>query len=520
MNGYRFLVALRWRVAGLLALLGGILLGASLAVASTLSTVETNRQLISGRLQPAAVAARSMLTSVINQETGERGFVITGDAKFLAPYLKGRAEFPIQVHRVRTAFAGLPGSARINDQLDDVLAAVDHWHRVGSEPEIAARRAGNVAEAESLVAQGEGKAAFDTVRREIGELQKSIDTYLDVARGQATNGYQDLRNVIIISALLLIGLVALTGFLLRRWVLVPVNALRANMRDVAGGHIDRPVHTVGPPEVAAIGRDAESMRRRIVSELDTSRAATEALEQHSPVVSGLRRDLAARSVDDLEGVRVYGVLHPAEGVLAGDWWETVRRHNGTTALLVADVSGHGAEAGLVALRFKHRISALLRTNLALLTTFITAAEELDADDERFLSCLLIEVDPRTRALRWINAGHPSALLVRGSGDNLAVNELSTTGPLIGSLFSGWSVNETTIEPGQLLIAMTDGIVEARRGADEQFGLAGVVQTVRGLRRPDPKEAVTETVEAVRLFADDWRRDDVTCVALALDVEDD
>jgi serine phosphatase RsbU (regulator of sigma subunit) len=109
---------------------------------------------------------------------------------------------------------------------------------------------------------------------------------------------------------------------------------------------------------------------------------------------------------------------------------------------------------------------------------------------------------------------------RGSGDNLTVNELSTTGPLIGSLFSGWSVNETTIEPGQLLIAMTDGIVEARRGAEEQFGLAGVVQTVRGLRRPDPKEAVTETVEAVRLFTDDWRRDDVTCVALALDVEDD
>ena len=49
----------------------------------------------------------------------------------------------------------------------------------------------------------------------------------------------------------------------------------------------------GPPEVAAVGRDAESMRRRIVAELESARAATEALTQHSPVVSLLRSELAS-----------------------------------------------------------------------------------------------------------------------------------------------------------------------------------------------------------------------------------
>ena len=77
--------------------------------------------------------------------------------------------------------------------------------------------------------------------------------------------------------------------LLRRWILVPVQRLRARMRAVADGNIEEEVLIDGPPEVAAIGRDAESMRRRIVAELDVAHAASEALTQHSPVVSLLRR---------------------------------------------------------------------------------------------------------------------------------------------------------------------------------------------------------------------------------------
>jgi serine phosphatase RsbU (regulator of sigma subunit) len=177
------------------------------------------------------------------------------------------------------------------------------------------------------------------------------------------------------------------------------------------------------------------------------------------------------------------------------------------------VSGHGAEAGLVALRFKHRITALLRTDMDLLEAFTTATEELDSDDEKFLSCILVEVRPGSGRVRWINAGHPPALVLRGSGDKLEAEELAPTGPLIGALFDGWTVAETTLEPGQLLLAMTDGIVEARRGPDEEFEIEGVLRTLRGLRRLTPKVVVSECVEAVRRYADDWTRDDITIVAL-------
>ena len=90
--------------------------------------------------------------------------------------------------------------------------------------------------------------------------------------------------------------------LLRRWVLRPVLSLRSRMRAVADGDIDEQLLIDGPPEVAAIGRDAESMRRRIVAELEAARAATEALRQHSPVVSLLRSELTSHTRAEQNGL--------------------------------------------------------------------------------------------------------------------------------------------------------------------------------------------------------------------------
>ena len=180
------------------------------------------------------------------------------------------------------------------------------------------------------------------------------------------------------------------------------------MRAVADGNIEEEVLIDGPPEVAAIGRDAESMRRRIVAELDASTAASEALTQHSPVVSLLRQELTS---------------HP-------------------------------------------------------------------------------------------HAGHPSALVVDRHHRDI-VTELTPTGPLISSVTSGWTVTSTLFGPDDMLLACTDGVLEARDSADEEFGTAGLLAVLGGLTRWSADEAVVECREAVRRFAVDVRRDDVTCVALTL-----
>jgi sigma-B regulation protein RsbU (phosphoserine phosphatase) len=505
-------VTLRARIVGLLVVLATILVGSAVTVARALTSFDDERQVLVTQLQPAVGNARDLLTSLVNQETGERGYVITGDPLFLDPYHRGQETARDEIRQLRQEF---PDDKEIDLALDRIEAAIARWERVAATPEIQATRAGDRVEAEQLVTDGEGRRYFDRIRRTVESLQARIDTRVVAAQAQGGDALDRVRNTLAVTAALLLALLLVSGLLLRQWVLVPVERLLASMKVVAEGDVSRPVVAGGPPEVAAIGRGAEAMRRRIVAELDAARSATEALDQHSPVVAGLRRELTPSSTDDLDGVLVHGVLHAAEGVLAGDWWDVVRRPDGRTVLLIADVSGHGPDACLVAARFKQRLTLLLRSPAELLTAFEYAARDLDTNPERFLSCALVEVDAVRGVVRWINAGHGGAMVLRRHRSVVEGRELAPTGPLIGAIAQEWRVEETTLKPDQMVVLATDGVTEARQADEGEFGTEGVFSAARSAPDWTPDEVVGEVIEAVRQFADDWRRDDATCVALML-----
>jgi sigma-B regulation protein RsbU (phosphoserine phosphatase) len=504
-------VSLRLRLVAVLAVLVIVLGVAAFTVRLAMERVRENRDLVSERLEPAAVRSRALLVSLVDQETGQRGFVITGADRFLAPYRNGQERFAEHAAALREAF----GEDHVmRDALDRVAAAATQWRRVGAEPEIAARRAGDVERAERLVLAGAGKTAFDRARAEAERLQDLIDARTRDARAQDERDLELLRWLVLGSVLLIVLAITVVALLLRRWVLLPIFRTRASMRDIARGELGRRVRVAGPPEVAAIGRDAESMRRRIVAELAAAQAATEALGQHSPAVVGLRRELAAVGGPVAPEIDLHGEVLAAEGVLTGDWWEARRRPDGTTAVIVADVSGHDTEAGLVGLRFKQRIGALLDSTLDVETVFAVAAGNPDHDPERFVACLLLVVDHEAGQVTWINAGHPAALLVQ-QGRRPTVRELGPTGPLVSAVSAGWTARTARLGPTDLLLACTDGILEARDASGREFGTQGVLGVLSRLQVWTVQEAVAECIEAVRLHAVDVRRDDLTCVAVAL-----
>jgi serine phosphatase RsbU (regulator of sigma subunit)/CHASE3 domain sensor protein len=507
-----FLVSLRLRLLGLFLVLVVVVVGSALATGVALSKVEAERDVVANRWQPASVQSRALLTSLVNQETGQRGYVLTGDEAFLEPYRNGGLAFRDTLESLQHRFAD-------DEEMSQALAAVSkaatRWQRGAAAPEIEGRRSGELGPARQLLLARRGKTYFDDVRVDVTRLQQLIDTRADEAATREADDIDTLRTTVLIGRVVIVAFVVIVALLLRGWVLGPVSRLRARMREVAGGQLDRQVLVSGPPEVMEIAQDAENMRRRIVSELDATREATEALSQHSPVVMALRRELAPRPRAESGGLQVTGMVQAAEGVLAGDWWEAVARPDGTTALVLADVSGHGAEAGLVAYAFKQRITALLEGGLDLSTIFtLVARRPHGGDDERFLSCLVVVVDPRREQVSWINAGHPPALVVNRDRGG-AVRELAPTGPLISSVTSGWRETSAPFRPGDLLVACTDGVLEARNAQGDEFGLDGVLGVLRGLRSWSPDDAVSECHQAVRRFAVDSRRDDVTCVALSM-----
>lgn len=498
-------MTLRARVLVVVALATALLGGAAYATFDTLADERAARTEVRARVQPASDAARDLLGDLVDQETGVRGFVLTGRDDFLEPYEAGR-------RRTRAALAEIAGltagDGPIAASVREVRRLQATWQIDGAEPEIRARRRGDVARAQALVNTGRAKGLFDRLRAEVDVLQSMLERRVATANVRSQEAASQLVAQLTGIAALLVVLAVASLLLARRWILDPLGRLRFAMRAVSDGDLSRSVDPGGPPEIVALGRDAEAMRRRILDELEASEGARQALESEGAVSLGLRRQLdsAPRTPD---GLVLAGELHAAEGILAGDWWDVVALPSGDAALVLADVSGHGAGAGLVAVRLKHVLTAGLRAGLRPGAALRMAAEELGDDPERFATCVVVRIDARLGGLSWANAGHPPPL-VRSPSGTLA--ELGVTGPLLSGMGGDWAERERTLGPGELLVAFTDGLTEARREGDA-LGEDGVRAVLLGLTDPSPRAAVDACLAAARAHAREQRRDDITVVAL-------
>ena len=226
--------------------------------------------------------------------------------------------------------AGDPGDDR--PRSTEVAEASATWQPGRrARPEIAARRAGDVAaRAGSWSRPGAARRAFDEVRGPGGRPAGAHRRAGPAPRSAATpSDLRLLRNADHQSAGSLVD--RGPGWSARCCCAAgsccPCSGCGPGCARWPAAGIEEEVLIDGPPEVAAIGRDAESMRRRIVAELEAARAATEALTQHSPVVTpaAQRADRRTRTADAGRPGRSPALVLSAEGVLAGDWWEALRR---------------------------------------------------------------------------------------------------------------------------------------------------------------------------------------------------
>jgi sigma-B regulation protein RsbU (phosphoserine phosphatase) len=301
--------------------------------------------------------------------------------------------------------------------------------------------------------------------------------------------------------------------LMRAWILTPLDDLRRQLRDVGrAGHRDRVIVPTGPPELRAAGRDAEAMRRALVAEADSARAAEGSLALEGPVVSAIRRELDTDPEPTAARLAVAGHLHPAEGVLAGDWWGVVPLEGERTGLLLVDVSGHGALAGIVSMRLRSVMSVALRSGFDAGTALHRAATSFDDDqDGRFATALVVVLDPVAETLTWANAGHPAGWLLP-LGSTVDRVPLAPTGPLVSALGGAWETRRAPLFVDDVVLAWSDGLVETRDAAHEVADdeLADRVEAI-GTR--EPHELVSRLLAALRELAPEWTRDDVTLVAV-------
>jgi serine phosphatase RsbU (regulator of sigma subunit)/CHASE3 domain sensor protein len=458
------------------------------------------------RASVAVERAAQLSAAYTDQETGERGYVLSGGAQgFLEPYQRGRTTAARLVDELEAL--DVPD---VQADLDALSAAVATWREQAATPEIALARAGQADAAVQRVAAGTGKRLFDGVRTAQARLsqriqfeQQAAEDHLDDLRDRLTALFAGVIAVAVAGAVV-------AGWLIRRWVTRPIDRLGDEVRRVRAGALDSPIRMEGPPELAALALDVDAMRGRIREQLVESERSRQAVEQSAAVVLTLRSELEP-SVSALpDGWTVAGRLRAAEGVVAGDCYDLFTTRAGEVALVVVDIAGHGATEGILALRCKEMLRTSLTSGAAPGDALATTADLLgDMGDEVFLTAFVAVIDTRDGRVAYANAGHPPAYVVGAE----SVTALEPTGPLVGLLAPGWTTASTTLASGDNLCAYTDGMIETRNPDRVFFGPRRLVELLQGARCDEAHAVVKRCIDEVELFAADGLHDDATIVVL-------
>ncbi|MCV7090902.1 sensor histidine kinase [Mycobacterium interjectum] len=254
-----------------------VLAGAIVGWALLQHTDQMSHAVIDG-IGPARVAAGQLQAALRDQETGMRGYVITDDRQFLAPYYDGQHEEQAAAEEMRRRLSQRPD---LIADLDAIEKAAAKWRATYAEPSIESV-APNGRNVTNRPAAERGKVEFDHLR----SLFDTQNANLAAARNRAVD---DLRHtdawrdrVLGAMVLLFFGTAAALGILMRDTVTRPIAALAAACRRITRGSFGE---SISPPrrpkDIRSMAIDVENMRERLVEELEVSRSARALLDEQA-----------------------------------------------------------------------------------------------------------------------------------------------------------------------------------------------------------------------------------------------
>ena len=250
------------------------------------------------------------------------------------------------------------------------------------------------------------------------------------------------------------------------------------------------------------------------SRLYEEEVAKQKLEEEMKVARQIQARLLPRSIPQFSGVQINAVNISSKQV-SGDYYDVIERQDGKLGLVIADVSGKGMPASILASNIQAALRAQLDTcdSPGLVLERINRQIHASTDPQHFATLFLAIFDPDTRTLLYSSGGHNPPVVMRADG---TVELLESGGLPLGAFdFGSYDEGTVTLDEGDLAFFYTDGLTETKGpDGDEDFGEERLNDLLRE-RRQNQLEELFEHIHSTlhrfsgRLEADD----DITMVAV-------
>jgi len=262
--------------------------------------------------------------------------------------------------------------------------------------------------------------------------------------------------------------------------------------------------------IYATARDVTERRK-----MDLVERALLANQVELRVARDIQQRLLPSDPPRVPGFDIGGANQPIEEV-GGDYYDFIQMDAGRLAIIIGDASGHGLGPALM--------MAEMRTCLWSMLPYCSNLEELlqranrllfdSTPDGCFLTLMLAELETRTGILRYASCGHPPSYVLNAAGE--LKQRLESTALPLGA-FENCRLEagpEVRLEPGDILVCVTDGVVESFDPSGAPFGEERLLDVVRANYRKSAHEIAGSIYHAVHEHArDSFLADDITSVVV-------
>lgn len=217
----------------------------------------------------------------------------------------------------------------------------------------------------------------------------------------------------------------------------------------------------------------------------------------------------------LPGFQIACAWQPSRDASA-DYFDVLPLGDGKLGLCIADVSGKGTPAALLMSNLQASIKTFagLGVSPSALCSQLNALLSNNIAPGRYVSLFYALLDGPARAISYESAGHCLPLFIRADG---SIHILEASSGVLG-LFSHWTYNDHDLRlfPGDVLVMVTDGVLEAANEDEQEFGYQRLIESVMAGRRGGADAVRRRVLEDVTTFCKGRFDDDASLIVVTVD----